>query len=37
MATAPATGPRPGRTMPLWKVPEEATYSGSGDINLAAN
>jgi hypothetical protein len=23
--------------MPLCKFPEEATYSGSGDVNLAAN
>jgi feruloyl esterase len=37
VATAPATGPHPGRTMPLCKFPEEATYSGSGDVNLAAN
>jgi feruloyl esterase len=26
-----------GRTMPLCKFPEAATYSGSGDVNLAAN
>jgi len=26
-----------GRTMPLCKFPEEASYSGSGDVNLAAN
>jgi feruloyl esterase len=26
-----------GRTMPLCKIPEEATYSGSGDVTLAAN
>jgi len=26
-----------GRTMPLCKYPEEASYSGSGDVNLAAN
>jgi hypothetical protein len=26
-----------GRTMPLCKSPEEASYSGSGDVNLAAN
>ena len=26
-----------GRTMPLCKVPEEARYSGSGDVNLAVN
>jgi feruloyl esterase len=32
-----ATGPHPGRTMPLCKFPEEATYTGSGDANLAAN
>lgn len=37
IATAPATGPHPGRTMPLCKFPEEATYSGFGDVNLAAN
>ena len=37
IATAPATGPHPGRTMPLCKFPEEASYSGSGDVNLAAN
>jgi hypothetical protein len=32
-----ATAPRPGRTMSLCKFPEEATYSGSGDVNLASN
>ena len=37
IATAPATGPNPGRTMPLCKFPEEASYSGSGNVNLAAN
>jgi len=37
IATAPATGPHPGRTMPLCKFPEEASYSGSGNVNLAAN
>jgi feruloyl esterase len=26
-----------GRTMPLCKFPEEASYLGSGDVNLAAN
>jgi len=26
-----------GRTMPLCKFPEEARYSGSGDVNLAVN
>jgi feruloyl esterase len=26
-----------GRTMPLCKFPEAASYSGSGDVNLAAN
>jgi hypothetical protein len=26
-----------GRTMPLCKFPEEASYSGSGDVNVAAN
>ncbi len=26
-----------GRTMPLCKFPESASYSGSGDVNLAAN
>jgi hypothetical protein len=26
-----------GRTMPLCKFPEEASYSGSGDVNFAAN
>jgi feruloyl esterase len=26
-----------GRTMPLCKFPEEGSYSGSGDVNLAAN
>ena len=26
-----------GRTMPLCKFPEEASYSGSGDVNQAAN
>lgn len=26
-----------GRTMPLCKFPEVASYSGSGDVNLAAN
>jgi feruloyl esterase len=31
-----ATAPN-GRTMPLCKFPEEASYSGSGDVNLAAN
>jgi feruloyl esterase len=31
-----ATAPN-GRTMPLCKFPEEARYSGSGDVNLAAN
>jgi feruloyl esterase len=37
IATAPATGPNPGRTMPLCKFPEEASYSGSGNVNLAVN
>jgi len=37
IATAPATGPHPGRTMPLCKFPEEASYSGSGNVDLAAN
>ena len=37
LATAPATGPNPGRTMPLCKFPEEASYSGSGNVNVAAN
>ena len=31
VATAGATGPNPGRTMPLCKFPEEASYSGSGN------
>jgi feruloyl esterase len=31
-----ATAPN-GRTMPLCKFPEEARYSGSGDVNLAVN
>jgi feruloyl esterase len=31
-----ATAPN-GRTMPLCKFPEEARYSGSGDVNLAGN
>ena len=26
-----------GRTMPLCKFPEEASFSGSGAVNLAAN
>jgi feruloyl esterase len=26
-----------GRTMPLCKFPEEASYSGSGNVNVAAN
>jgi feruloyl esterase len=41
VATAPATDtvplPHPGRTMPLCKFPEEASYSGSGDMYSAAN
>jgi len=38
IATAPtSTLPSSGRTMPLCKFPEEASYSGSGDVNLAAN
>ncbi len=41
IATAPATDtvplPHPGRTMPLCKFPEEASYSGSGDKYSAAN
>ena len=37
IATAPATGPHPSRTMPLCKFPEEASYSGSGDMYSAAN
>jgi len=41
VATAPATAtvplPHPGRTMPLCKFPEEASYSGSGDRYSAAN
>src|SRR5262249_36943349 len=31
-----ATAPN-GRTMPFCKFPGEASYSGSGDVNLAAN
>ncbi len=41
VATAPATAtvplPHPGRTMPLCKFPEEASYSGSGDMYSAAS
>ena len=36
VATAPATGPNPGRTMPLCKFPEEASYLG-GNVNLASS
>jgi feruloyl esterase len=38
IATAPATTlPSSGRTMPLCKFPEEASYSGTGNVYLAAN
>jgi feruloyl esterase len=40
LATAPTTTPplpSNGRTMPLCKFPEEASYSGSGNVYSAAN
>jgi feruloyl esterase len=38
LATAPTTTlPSSGRTMPLCKFPEEASYSGSGNVYSAAN
>ena len=38
LATAPtSTIPSSGRTMPLCKFPEEASYSGSGNVYSAAN
>jgi len=38
VGTAPATGtPFPGRTRPLCPYPQYAHYTGSGDINSAAN
>src|SRR5271166_1475330 len=38
LATAPtSTLPSSGRTMPLCKFPEEASYSGSGNVYSAAN
>jgi Tannase and feruloyl esterase len=38
IATAPTTTlPSAGRTMPLCKFPEEASYSGSGNVYSAAN
>jgi feruloyl esterase len=38
LATAPTTtSPSSGRTMPLCKFPEEASYSGSGNVYSAAN
>jgi Tannase and feruloyl esterase len=38
LATAPSSSsPSSGRTMPLCKFPEEASYSGSGNVYSAAN
>ena len=38
LATSPTTTlPSSGRTMPLCKFPEEASYSGSGNVYSAAN
>ena len=38
LATAPTTTlPSSGRTMPLCKFPEEASYTGSGNVYSAAN
>jgi feruloyl esterase len=37
VATAPSGTPWPGRTRPLCPYPKQARYTGSGDINNAAN
>lgn len=37
VATAPAGTPWPGRTRPLCPYPEQARYTGAGDIDDAAN
>jgi feruloyl esterase len=37
VATAPSGTPWPGRTRPLCPYPKQARYTGSGDINDAAN
>jgi feruloyl esterase len=37
VGTAPAATPFPGRTRPLCPYPQYAHYTGSGDINSAAN